>query len=250
MRSRWLDQFKSWLEAMLGLFYPEVCQQCGLERATAADGFIGAQCRQEVKFIVPPYCQRCGLPYSGPSNIQFQCSNCRQMDLHFSYARAAVAAQGLVLELIHRYKYRQALWCEPFLAGLLIQQAAPVLRQESWDMIVPVPLHPRRQAERQFNQAERLARRLGAAVGLPVCTRLLRRTRVTRTQTQLDRRQRQQNVHGAFGLVPGADPTGRRIVLVDDVLTTGATTNACARVLVRAGARKVCVWTVARGLLP
>lgn len=249
MRGHWIRRLESWLEAVLGFFYPEVCQQCGVERATAEDGFIGPACRQQVKFIEPPYCQRCGLPYAESITTPFECSNCREMELEFEYARAAVAARGLVLDLIHRYKYQQALWCERFLAGLLIQRAGPVLRQESWDVIVPVPLHPRRQAEREFNQAERLARRLGGATGLPVNRRLLRRTRFTRSQTQLDRHQRVRNVQGAFALRPGADPAGLRIVLVDDVLTTGATTNACARVLRRAGARAVCVWTLARGML-
>lgn len=249
MSAGWVRRWRSWLEAVVGFFYPEVCQQCGLERATAADGFIGAACRQQVKWIEPPYCQRCGLPFAESIRTPFECSNCRQMDLDFAYARAAVAARGLVLDLIHRYKYQQALWCEQFLAGLLIQQAAPVLRQEAWDVLVPVPLHPRRQAEREFNQAERLARRLAAATKLPVNNRLLRRTRFTRSQTQLERHERVRNVRGAFALRPGADPKGLRIVLVDDVLTTGATTNACARVLMRAGAREVCVWTLARGML-
>ena len=102
--------------------------------------------------------------------------------------------------------------------------------------------------EREFNQAGRLARRLGAATGLAVNTRLLRRVTPTRTQTLLDRRERAENVRRAFAMRAGQSARGLAIVLVDDVLTTGATTNACARVLRRAGARKVCVWTVARGM--
>jgi ComF family protein len=155
----------------------------------------------------------------------------------------------LVLDVIHRYKYQQALWFEPFLAELLVRQAAPGLGQEGWDWIVPVPLHPLKQSEREFNQAEHLASHLGAATQLPVHSNLLRRVTPTRTQTRLPRAERSANVRRAFALRPGASVAGKRIVLVDDVLTTGATTSACAQVLMAAKAEKVCVWTVARGLL-
>jgi ComF family protein len=171
------------------------------------------------------------------------------MELHFCHARSAVAARGLVLDIIHRYKYRQALWFEPFLADLLVRQAAPPLRREGWDVIVPVPLHPLKQSEREFNQAERLAGYLGAATHLPVRANVLRRVAPTRTQTRLPRDERSANVRRAFALRPDAAVAGQRIVLVDDVLTTGATTSACARVLMAAKAENVCVWTVARGLL-
>ena len=114
-------------------------------------------------------------------------------------------------------------------------------------MIVPVPLHGLKEQEREFNQAERLARRLGAATGIPVNARLLRRVTPTRTQTLLSRSERAANVRHAFAHREGHSARGRSIVLVDDVLTTGATTNACARVLRAAGASQVCVWTVARG---
>ena len=244
-----MSSIKCWLEAGLSFFYPDVCQHCGDERATADEGFVGPRCRELVKYIEPPFCERCGLPYEGAITGPFECSNCRELELHFTQARSVVAARGVVLDVIHRYKYQRALWFEPFLAGLLIERAAPVLRSECWDLIVPVPLHSSKQAEREFNQAERLARRLGAAVDLLVDSRLLRRTEPTRTQTQLTRSERADNVRRAFSLKPGASPAGRRIVLIDDVLTTGATTSACAKTLLDAKAEAVCVWTVARGLL-
>jgi ComF family protein len=170
------------------------------------------------------------------------------MELHFRFARSAVVAEGVVLEVIHRYKYRRALWFEPFLAGLLVRAAGPELRREEWDLIVPVPLHPARKREREFNQAEHLAAHLGRALTLPVNARALRRIERTRTQTKLTRTQRAANVRGAFALDDGADLEGARVIVLDDVLTTGATTSACARVLRRAGAADVCVWTVARGV--
>ena len=153
-----------------------------------------------------------------------------------------------MLDVIHRYKYQRALWFEPFLADLLVRASRPALAKEHWDVIVPVPLHPLKKREREFNQAERLAARLGESTGLPVNTRGLRRVEPTRTQTLLTREQRAANVRHAFAVRAGCQLEGRRVILVDDVLTTGATTSACARALRNAGARTVQVWTVARGL--
>ena len=238
-----------WVRAGLSLVYPEVCQGCGEERASVADGFIGPNCRAKVKWIAPPFCDRCGLPFMGEITAEFECANCRDMKLHFSHARSAVAAQGIVLEMIHRYKYERSLWVEPFLAGLLAQAAEPELRGSTWDAIIPVPLHRTKEREREFNQAVRLASRLSKAVDIPVWANALSRVAVTRTQTRLTREERAENVRRAFRVGESTDVRGARLIVVDDVLTTGATTSACAEALRRAGAAEVCVWTVARGLL-
>jgi competence protein ComFC len=243
-----LESVKGLLNAGLGFVYPEVCQICGEARATPAECYICAGCRVAVRFIEPPFCERCGLPFEGAISTAFECSNCREMEWHFRSARSAVIARDQVLEVIHQYKYRRALWFEPFLADLLVNRAAPELRGERWDYLVPVPLHPARQREREFNQAERLARHLSAATGIPVNTRWLRRVVATRTQTLLSRAERMANVRRAFSLCGQPELNGQRVVLVDDVFTTGATTSACARVLQAAGAGQVCVWTVARGI--
>ena len=238
----------SWLNAGLNFFYPEVCQTCGTERATPAEGFVCRTCRSKVRWIEPPFCERCGLPFEGAITTAFDCANCRDLEPHFSSARAAVVARDKLLEVIHRYKYQRALWFEPFLAGLLIEAAKPHLATAHWDWIVPVPLHPSKQRHREFNQAERLARRLSAATGIPANRRLVRRVVATRTQTQLTRQERLANVHRAFALRHSQRLDGQRLILLDDVLTTGATVNACAGVLRGAGAAAVCVWTVARGI--
>jgi ComF family protein len=113
---------------------------------------------------------------------------------------------------------------------------------------VPVPLHPVKQREREFNQAGRLATHLSKAAEIPLNNNLLHRVMPTATQTLLTREQRAANMRGAFASDGDAGLDGERIVLVDDVFTTGATTDACAKVLKTAGAGEVCVWTVARGL--
>ena len=235
-------------EAGLAWLYPRVCQICEQEQATAEQGFVCSKCWTAVRFIKAPYCERCGLPYEGDITTSFTCFNCHDLELHFSSARSAVAAKGVTLEIIHRFKYHRALWFEPFLADLLRRAAVPVLRTENWNLVVPVPLHPTKEREREFNQAGRIALHLARALELPIRSDLVRRVLPTRTQTLLTKSQRADNVRRAF--VPGCETklNGERIILVDDVLTTGATTSACARVLRKLGAGEVCVWTVARGL--
>jgi competence protein ComFC len=239
---------QNWLNVGLGFLYPETCQLCGEQHATAHEGFVCRRCWTQVRFIRPPFCERCGLPYPGDLTAPFECANCREMELHFTSARSAVVARGIVREAIHRYKYQRALWFEPFLADLLIREAKPALREQHWDFIVPVPLHSVKHREREFNQAERLGNHLSAATSIPLKSKLLRRVMPTATQTLLTREQRAANMRGAFASDDSARLDGERIVLVDDVFTTGATTSACAKALRAAGAGDVCVWTVARGL--
>ena len=237
-------------QTALGFIYPDVCQICCDAVASTHNGYVCAECWRNVRFIVPPLCDRCGAPFQGEISGSFECSNCRELDLQFSSARSAVAAKGMVLDIIHRWKYCHALWFEPFLGDLLVREAKPALEGGDWDLVVPVPLHPVREAEREFNQAGHLARALGDALQLQVHTDLVRRVQITETQTTLSRSERARNMHRAFAPGPyGTDARGKRIVIIDDVLTTGATTSACAEVLRACGAADVCVWTVARGLL-
>jgi len=239
---------RAWLNAGLGLVYPESCQLCHAQRATARDGFVCAKCWMHVRFIRAPFCERCGLPFEGELTTAFECTNCHEMELHFSSARSAVVAKTVVLEAIHRFKYQRALWFENFLADLLIREAAPVLRGQKWDYIAPVPLHPLKLREREFNQAARLGAPLAAATGIPLNEKILCRTALTATQTLLTRAERAMNMKNAFAVRPDVVLTGKKIILVDDVFTTGATTSECARALRAAGAADVCVWTVARGI--
>jgi competence protein ComFC len=243
-----LKHLKPWLDTGLGFVYPNVCQICGHEKATAAEGFVCALCWRKVRFIKPPFCDRCGLPFEGEITTIFECENCRDMELHFRTARSAVVAGELLLEVIHRYKYQRAMWFEPFLADLLIKQAAPELARNKYDMIVPVPLHSAKRREREFNQAERLGECLRRATGIPLNRKLLKRVESTQTQTLLTRPQRAANVRNAFAPASGAHLNGGKVVVFDDVFTTGATTSACAKVLLAMGADEVSVWTVARGL--
>jgi competence protein ComFC len=235
-------------EALLSFLYPEVCQLCEVESAKPLQGFVCSSCRARLPTIIPPFCSRCGLPYPGQASASFECSNCQGIELHFSFARSILQAKGLSLELIHRYKYQRALWFDPLFKDLFHHHVAPLLLAARWDAIVAVPLHPLKEREREFNQAGRLAQLLGQVSQLPVLQHPLQRTVPTESQTRLTRRARSLNVRTAFAPKTPLPSWARRIILFDDVLTTGATTNACAAVLRHMGAEEIGVWTLARGL--
>jgi competence protein ComFC len=239
-----------WWSRLAGLVFPHVCEFCGEREATPADSFICNHCREHpraIRKVQPPICKVCGLWYEGQITIDFTCRNCFDLELEFGSARAAVHYYGLVKQVIHRFKYNRNEWFEPFLAELLIESAAPELKMEPVDLIIPIPLHPRKLRGRGFNQAERLATRLSVATSIPTRADLMQRVRDTNPQAHLDRDDRVANVKGAFAYV-GAEKLGRkRVLLVDDVLTTGLTASSCAKELLKNGAGEVRVWTVARG---
>jgi competence protein ComFC len=248
--TEWMKRVIPIWERVLGLFYPEVCQICRTESATAQEGYVCANCWSGpagVRFIVPPFCEKCGWHYDGNITSEFTCANCEGQTLHFRRARAAVKLAAVVQEAVHKYKYNNALWFEPFLGDLLVRQARPELSRERWDWIVPIPLHWRKRRERGFNQAETLAGVLSKASGIAVNKTFLVRVTPTPTQTRLTRVQRMENVRRAFAYEGKERLKGERLILVDDVLTTGATASACAKVLKDNGAGEVDVWTVARG---
>lgn len=233
---------------LLGLVYPNRCQLCREEPASAAEGYVGLRCRRAIRMIRPPFCSRCGLPFPGGITQEFRCANCADLELAFESARAAAVASGVTLEVIHRFKYGHALWFEPLLTDLLLTAAVPVLEGGGWTHVVPVPLHPARERHREFNQAARLARPLAVALGLAFEPGLVRRVAPTLTQTHLSRAERSRNVTRAFRPAGKRRLPGASVVVVDDVLTTGSTASAVARVLRRLGARRVCVWSVARAI--
>lgn len=235
-------------DSILRNVFPHVCEICEESYAGPEESFICHKCRSNpssIKWVEEPTCKKCGLWHEGDITTEFRCSNCSDLALDFSSARAAAKFDGLVQEVIHRYKYNRCEWFEPFLAEVLITRAASALAVQKIDLIVPIPLHPRRKHERGFNQAERLARRLAPTIGAPINTESLLRVRDTTQQAMLDRELRVSNVKGAFKFV-GPRLLNQKVLLVDDVLTTGVTAGACAKELLSNGAAEVFVWTVAR----
>ena len=190
-------------------------------------------------------CSQCGLPFENvfPLHGAGTCGLCRRSATVFDWARGYGAYEGPLRQMIHLLKYEGM---RPLARPLgirlfgLLQQAGPV------DLIVPVPLDRSRLRGRGFNQSELLAKELSGASGIAMDAALLRRSRRTETQTGLSHAQRRQNVQGAFVLRRPQSLSGKRVALIDDVITTGATASACAAVLKRAGAERVVVIALAR----
>jgi competence protein ComFC len=232
-------------EAALALLYPPHCAACHAD--TAAGVHLCAECARRVRRIEAPFCARCSEPFDGAIARTFTCSNCADRRLHFDAAVSGYLSRGVVREFIHRFKYERHYYLRHQLADWL----AAVLEDERIrecraDFLVPVPLHAARFREREFNQAEVLARLLSARSGIPLLP-CLQRTRYTTTQTRLDRQERMENLRGAFTVRQNSIVRGSHLILVDDVLTTGSTVDECARVLRQSGAASIRVVTVARG---
>lgn len=238
---------KSLVDIFLNLVYPDNCRICGQRRATKAQSYVCHECRKDIRQITPPVCSLCGRQFEGDITVEFTCEDCRNRKIYYDRARSAVYYDGTVVKALHAYKYNNAMWFEPFLAQMLIEKAKIEICNGEWDCIVPVPLHFVRKNERGFNQAERLSNHLSKAVKIPVNARILKRVKYTETQTALERHKRGENVKNAFALRDrDLNINGLRIVLVDDVMTTGATVNECAKTLRKGGASSIFVLTLAR----
>jgi ComF family protein len=219
---------------MIDLLFPPRCGGC----QTAGSLWCEA-CRAAVKPIEPPCCEKCGEP----SVSDQLCANCRAHPLQIEKIRSVALFEGVLRQAIHRFKYeRLASMAEPFGEMLAVYWRAELI---SADWLIPVPLHPSRERDRGYNQSDLLARQLARRVNVPFSGRGLRRTRATAVQMTLNAAQRRENVAGAFECVESR-VRGARVVIVDDVATTGATLEACAQAVLKAGAASVMGLTLAR----
>ncbi len=220
--------------ALIDLLFPPRCGGC-----QAAGSLWCEACRAAVKPIVPPWCEKCGEPFV----TERLCANCRAYPLEIEKIRSVAVFDGVLRQAIHRFKYqRVSSLAEPFGNRLADYWRA---EQLAADWLIPVPLHPSRERDRGYNQSELLARQLARRVNVPVRRNGLRRTRATAVQMTLNAVQRRENVVGAFECVE-ARVRGMRVVIVDDVSTTGATLDACAQAVLKAGAVSVMGLTLAR----
>ena len=226
---------------------PQLCASC---REPVGDAGVCAACWAKLSFIAPPYCERLGIPFTydpGPGILSMEAIADPPA---YHRARAAVRYDDVARTLVHAFKYGDRLDLAPTM-GRWMATAGRTLLSEA-DALVPVPLHWRRQWARRFNQSALLAEiiaKAGSGSGaLPVTYRALKRVKATPQQVGLSQSARAQNVQGAFRVPPDgrADVAGRRLILVDDVLTSGATMDACARALLRAGAAQVDALVFAR----
>jgi ComF family protein len=247
-RPRWTAPLRRLLRAALDVALPPLCPSC---REPLGDGVgLCAGCWSKLSFIEPPYCARLGIPFTydpGPGLLSMEAIAAPPA---YDRARAAVRYDDIARALVLSFKYGDRLDLAPMM-GRWMARTGHVLIAEA-DALLPVPLHWRRLWARRFNQSAALCMAISETCGLPVLHETLKRVRATPQQVGLSKPQRADNVQGAFRVPPEhkAAVAGRRLLLVDDVLTSGATVDACARALLRAGAAHVDVLVFARVVAP
>jgi ComF family protein len=239
----------SWLTRLatgaLDLALPPHCLTC--DTVVEAPGRLCAVCFRKTAFITEPCCDRCGMPFRRFSRGTIRiCAACVADPPPWTRARAALRYDDQARRLLLPLKYADRVEIAPALARHMVRAGRPVLG--SADLLVPVPLHRRRLLARRYNQSALLARRIGQLAGCAVCVDALRRTTPTSPLIAKSREEREAAVRDAFVVNPVRAKllAGRRIVLVDDVLTTGATARACTGVLLAAGVARVDLLVAAR----
>ena len=231
---------------LLGWLYPPHCCHCGAVLCAPRDRLLCPSCYRELEESRArgAICSTCGLMLQTDSESKATCTNCQTRKPHFDVARAALRYSGPASSVILSFKYRGDYFLGPRLLTKALEAGWVPSGLDDADAVIPVPLHPRRERERGYNQAALLARTLARHFGLPLWRKALRRTRYTSQQTSLVARRRWDNVRGAFEVT--SHVRAKCLLLVDDVMTTGATASECARALKKSGAGRVNVLTLAR----
>jgi ComF family protein len=237
------------LDAVLQWVFPMDCAVC---LRAAPDRHLPCFCQSCWDSIQPlkgPMCPCCGRPFASPVALEYspshRCQSCRESPPAFDCVLSPYAYEGTLARAIHLFKYRKCVALARPLAKLMLvcKDKLPAV-----DLVLPVPLHPKRLRLREFNQSLLLADRIATDLSLPLSLHNLRRIRQTPPQTELHRAARAENVKHAFAPYHSKVLQDQRVLLIDDVLTTGATVNECAKALRQAGAKAVVVWTLARRL--
>ncbi len=234
-------RWKAILGSVDRLFFPPVCLACNEPLESAAE-VLCLECRERLLPISGNYCKKCGAPLEN-----YRCEACSHLDFVFDYARAAYVFQFPTQELVHQLKYSSISSPAAFFSQALLSIPAAKRFRNNFDCVTAVPLHWARQRERGYNQSELLGRRLAEELDLPFEAPVVRHIN-TRSQTNLSRQARLDNLSGAFSLRRKAEVSGKRIIVVDDVFTTGTTANEVSRVLKAGGAARVAVLTATRGI--
>ncbi|MCX5859383.1 MAG: ComF family protein [Proteobacteria bacterium] len=234
------------IKRFLNFFLPPVCSICGRVGGESIEGTICSACRRQFTPVGHPLCTLCGRPFSaGDSHL---CSRCLERQPVYDLARAGGLYRNTMVTAIHGLKYHERVHLAKDLAMWTLNHCAQPEFPPQAEMIIPVPLHQRRLKERGFNQSQLLGRVLAKELHIPCDPFVLIRTKDTDPQVGLSEIERRENIRGAFAVSPGRRSRieGKALLVLDDVMTTGATVEECARTLKSSGADKVYVLTMAR----
>lgn len=240
--------WNGFLNGLVEVIYPKTCVVCkgNLKNKTSIDNLICLECWAKIKINPPPFCYCCGRHLKTPSLTKNICAKCVRKQLHFDRAFSPCAYDGIIKELIHNFKYGKKDYLGATLSRLIIEFIKEYsLPMDFVDLIVPIPLHETKLREREFNQAQILGGHIAKEFNKIVSDDILIRNRYTNSQTGLEFEKRLSNIKGSFSISGKNSVKGKNILLLDDVLTTGATSSEAAYILKNSGANIVFVLTLA-----
>lgn len=236
------------INGLLDIIYPKACLVCkrNLKGIAAIDNLVCGQCWEKTKRNLPPFCRCCGKHLEHSAFTKHICPGCIKRPLHFDRAFSPCIYEGVIKTLIHEFKYKGKDHLSITLSRPMIEFIKEYnLPMDDVDFIIPMPLHKTRLREREFNQAEALSRHIADEFNKKVLNNTLIRHRPTQAQIELEEKERIANVKGSFSIKEKESLKGKNILLVDDVLTTAATSSEAAYALKNAGANIVFVLTLA-----
>ncbi len=239
---------KQFLHVLLDVILPPICHICHSFIPNAGKLHICTACLERLPLVSSPLCPLCGIPFTGAGG-DHRCGACLTHPPHFDSARSQFLYEGHIRDLIHDFKYNQQTHLRSALALLSLEAVNGFLTGHEPHLIIPVPLHRSRLRQRGFNQAVLLGKALSRHLSIPMLTDALTRTRPTEPQIGLSATERRVNVKGAFTVYRPDRIAGKRILLLDDVMTTGSTMDECAKELKKFGAEAVFAATIARTAL-
>jgi ComF family protein len=239
---------KEILTGIADLIFPPRCITCSEILEEHGPLPFCSRCAAGIRFIRSPLCPCCGIPFPVAEDQDHLCGECLANQRPYAVARAVGRYEDTLLKAIHLFKYRGKIGIGQVLGKIMACFAGGIWDMHTFSVIIPVPLHRHRLRQRGFNQAVILARELAKRFSLPLDFMTLQRERFTAPQVGMGREDRTVNVKGAFAVRKTERVAGRRILLVDDVCTTGSTIHECASVLIRAEAEAVAVLTLARAV--
>ncbi len=242
-----MSMLRSLIRGLVDIAYPKACLGCKCRLdASTTDEYVCSRCWSKIKKNVPPFCHSCGRHLEKNTLAKNICPECLRKKLHFDRAFSPCSYEGVIKNLIHEFKYKgKAHLAKPLskiMTDFIREYSLPI---DYLDLIIPMPLHKTRLREREFNQAEALGRHIAAEFNKNLAPATLIRQRQTKTQTELPPERRFMNVSKSFIAAGDVDLKNKNLLIVDDVLTTGATSSEAALTLKDAGANIVFVLTLA-----
>jgi ComF family protein len=242
-----LERIMKFRSTLFQFFLPPQCPCCEKFLEEGQQG-VCPNCLSEIHWIVPPFCSICGIPFISKEIEDHPCGACMTHRKYFTIARALGTFEGSLQEAIYRWKYEGKTYLTPFLAEWMAEGLNRYWEPDSHDLLIPVPLHPQRLRQRGFNQALLLVKELSRQTGIPYPKTILQKKKSTIPQVNLSGVEREKEVRGTFHVIGREGLLGKSVLLVDDVYTTGATVNECSKVLLRGGAERVDVLTLAHAI--